>query len=129
MREDSTNSAKEEEVPTAHLFDHVQPGEGRNDVDAVGDDLDNERVLEVRILKVLRAVVKDEVDSRQLLQRLEKAPRQEALPDGALEALDVARAPDALLEVVIGLNLVELIKEGRVVDGQAPERAQRLLGL
>jgi hypothetical protein len=91
--------------------------------------LDNERVLEVRILKVLRAVVKDEVDSSQLLQRLEKAPRQEALPDGALEALGVARLPDALLEVVVGLNLVELIKEGRVVDGQAPELAQRFLGL
>lgn len=83
----------------------------------------------MRILEVLRAVVKDEVDSRQLLQRLEQTPRQEALPDRALEALGVARLPDALLEVEVGLDFIKLVKEGRVVGGQAPEPAQRLLGL
>jgi hypothetical protein len=126
---DPTDGAEEEQVAAAHLLDHVQPREGREDVDAVGDDLDDERVLEVRVLEVLRAVVEDEVDAGQLLQRLEQASRQEALSDGALEALLVARLADALLDVEVGLDLAELLEEGRVIGGQAPELAQRYRGL
>jgi hypothetical protein len=83
----------------------------------------------VRVLEVLRAVVEDEVDARQLLQRLQQAARQQPLADSALEALDVARLADALLDVVVGLDLAQLLKEGRVVGRQAAQLAQRLGGL
>lgn len=49
--------SKKQQVTATKLLDHVETWEGRCDVDAVGDDLDNERVLEPGTLEVLCSVV------------------------------------------------------------------------
>ena len=56
------HSSHEQQVATTHLLDEVETWNGRDDVDAVGDDLDGETAgLETSVLKVLGAVVEDEV--------------------------------------------------------------------
>jgi hypothetical protein len=52
-----SNGAHEEKVATAELLNHVQAGEGRGDIYGIGNDLDDERVLEVCVLEVLRSVI------------------------------------------------------------------------
>jgi hypothetical protein len=51
------NSSKEQEVSATELLNHVKTGESRGNVDAVGDDLDNERVLETGTLEVLGTII------------------------------------------------------------------------
>lgn len=52
----------EEKTTATEAFDTPHTGEGHDDVNDVGDDGDNERILDARILEEGRAVVEDEVN-------------------------------------------------------------------
>jgi hypothetical protein len=123
------DSSKEQEIATSELLDHVQTWQRGDDVDRVGNDLSDERVLEAGVDKVLSSVVEDEVDTRQLLQGLQQASGQEPLAQGTLEALNVRRFAQRHLVDVVGLDLVKLFDDGRVVYGQTTESSETLCGL
>jgi hypothetical protein len=89
------NRSEEEQVATSELLNHVETRECGHDVDRVGDDRGDERVLEASADKVLSSVVDylllvavrrvlenqltDEVNTGQLLKRLEQASSYEPL--------------------------------------------------
>lgn len=56
------NSAEEEQVAATPLLDEVETWEGGSDVDAGGDEADDEGVLEAGVLEELWAVVEDEAE-------------------------------------------------------------------
>lgn len=120
-------TAKKEKA-AAPPVDSPESREGRDDVDDRSNHLDDEGLAETRVLKVLGAVVEDEVDASQLLQSLEAHARKLALEHGAAEAVDVAGGSDAHLVVVVGLDLGNLVVDGGVVRRQATELAQSGLG-
>jgi hypothetical protein len=124
------HSSEQEEVSPPEGLDEVEPRERGDDVDGVGDDLDGEAALgETRVLEVLRAVVEDEVDARELLEALEEAARQEAFADGALEAVEVGRFGKGEFVVVVGEDLVEFVGDAGVVGRDAAEFAEGEGGL
>jgi hypothetical protein len=100
----------EEQIATPKLFDHIQAWESRGDVDAIGNDLDDERVLETGSLEVLRSVIDcqllvapqdrggsihtDKVHTGQLLQSLKQTPRHKTLAQSAPEAFNIRRLPE-----------------------------------
>lgn len=83
------NGTHEEQITATELLDQPETGEGGGDIDRVGNDLDNEWVLEAGIGEVLSAVVEDEVNTSQLLESLEETSGCETLADSALEAVQV----------------------------------------
>lgn len=118
------DGAPEEDGAAAPFLDGVEAREGGGDVNAVGDEADDEGVLEAGVLEELGAVVEDEVDAGELLQGLQAAAGQQALEDVALEAVDVAGFAEAELVLVVGLDLGQFLADGRVVGRQAPELAE-----
>lgn len=115
-----SNGTQKEQVAAAKLLDEVQAWEGRDDVDSVGDDLDDKRVLEAGALEVLGAIVEDEIDTSELLQPLETTARGKALENSALEAIGVARSADAHLILVISLDLGQLFNNSRMGRLETP---------
>lgn len=57
LAETHADSTHEEQIATPELLNHVQTREGRSNIDAVGNDLNNERILEAGALEVLSSVV------------------------------------------------------------------------
>jgi hypothetical protein len=51
------NGSKKEKVSATELLNHVETGEGGGNVDGVGNDLNDEGVLEASALEVLSTVV------------------------------------------------------------------------
>jgi len=92
--------------------------------DLLSDNGNDERVIESSILEVLGSVVKDEVNTGQLLQTLEEATSHEALADVTLEAIEIRGFRQAHLVAVVGLNLGELLDESRVGDVETAELAE-----
>lgn len=119
------DGAPQQQRTTAYLVDGVETGEGGDDVDAGRDHLDGEGVLDARVLEVLGSVVEDEVDTRQLLQRLDAHTRQLALEHRAPEAVEVVGLADAHLVVVVRLDLLQLGFDGCVLGIEAAELAER----
>lgn len=101
-------STEHEQRATAPLLDHVQTGEGGDDVDDVRDEGDDEGVLDAGVLEEGGAVVKDEVDTSELLQGLDGAAGSETLAERALDNLKVGGLSEAELELVVCLDLREL---------------------
>lgn len=57
-----SNGAEEQELTSTELLDEVQAGKSRDNVDGVGDDLNDEASLsETCVLEVLGSVVEDKV--------------------------------------------------------------------
>lgn len=67
-----TCRADQEEIPTPDLVDKVYPGNGHTDIHDIGGDGLQEGVADVRVLEEGGAVVEDEVDTSELLPRLEE---------------------------------------------------------
>ena len=112
--------SEQEESATTHLLNHVQTRKSRDDIDEISDEADEERVIDTGILEELCAVVEDEVDTRELLERLQATSRQEPLDHVRFEAVRVSRLANTQrhLVVVDRLDLVQLGNEARVVDGE-----------
>lgn len=70
----------------------------------------------------------DEVDTSELLERLQQASGDETLAQSTLEALNVGRLSKAHLVEMVGLDLVELLHNSNVVDGKTAQFGQRLGG-
>lgn len=90
-------------------------GECRGDVDGVSDALDSERAVEASTEKVLSAIIEDEVDTSELLQRLQKTASDETLEHGALEAVRICCLAEAQFVTMIGFDLRELLEDGGMV--------------
>ena len=102
----------------------VEAGKSGHHVDGGGDHRDDEGVADARVLEVLGSVVKDEVDTRQLLQGLDAHASELSLAHSATEAVDVAGLPEGELELVIGFNLPKFLRNGWVVFGEPAEFAE-----
>ncbi len=83
------DSTEEEKRTTTPLLDHIKTWEGREDVDDVGDQADDERILNTRALEERSTVVEDEVDASELLQGLKTATGSETLAQGTPEAFGI----------------------------------------
>lgn len=91
--------------------------------------MDDEGLADTRVLKVLGAIVEDEVDTSELLESLETHAGELALEHGAAEAVDVAGSALGHLVVVVGLDLGNLGDDGLVVGRETAELAERPGGL
>jgi hypothetical protein len=94
--------------------------------DSLGNDLNNERVLEPGSLKVGSAVVEDEVDTRELLQALQHASSQETFADVPAEAIHVGSFGEAHLIRMVGADFAQLFHERRVVHFETTQFCERL---
>jgi hypothetical protein len=107
----------------------VQPREGRHHVDRACDHSNNERITNPTVLEELRAIVKDKVDTRQLLQSLDAHAGKLALAHASAEAIEVRGFSNRQFKLVVGVDLGELVQHGRVVSREAAEFAQGDTGL
>lgn len=128
LRDAHADGTPEKQGATSPAVDGPHTGKSRSDVDGRGDHTDNKTVGEARVLEVLRSVVEDEVDTSQLLERLESAAGELALEDGGLEAVEVATSADGGLVIVVGLDLGNLLGDVGVVLGKAADLGQGLGG-
>lgn len=122
------DGAEEKEITTAHLLDHVDTGQGGDDIDQVGGKTDEERVVNARVLEELSTIVEDEVDTGQLLECLKTTSCQEPLDHVGGEAVGIGRLAERHLVLVDGLDLVKLGNDGRVIWWQRPKTAHGLCG-
>lgn len=67
LADEHTSGTDEEERTTTSPVDEPDTGNGHADVDDVGGNGDQERILNTRALEESRAVVEDEVDTGELL--------------------------------------------------------------
>ncbi len=123
------DGAEEQQRPAAPRLDHVQARKGRHDVDDVGDERRGEGVLDARVVEEVGAVVEDEVDARQLLQRLQAAARQQPLAQRAAHRVGVRGPAEAQLVLVARLDFGQLRRHGRVADVEAAQARQRAGGV
>jgi hypothetical protein len=96
---------------------------------SLGNDRDDERILETRPLKVCRAVIEDEIDSSELLESLETTAGTKSFADGALKAVDIGAFANAHLVSVVGFDLAELLDQAWVVLRKTSESTERFGGL
>jgi len=91
LRDTHAESADQQHGASAEAVDAVQTRERGDDVDDVGDDLQDEggrqTGVDARSGEVRRSVVEDEVDADELLQGLDANSGKGAFGDVALEAL------------------------------------------
>lgn len=74
---------------------------------------------------ILRSIVEDKVNARELLQHLQAASGQLSFDHVTAEAVDIASLAKCELELVVGHNLLELGLNGRRVSRDAAEPAER----
>jgi hypothetical protein len=94
--------------------------------DSLGNDLNNERILEPGSFEVGSAVVEDEVDTRELLQALQHASSEETFADVPAEAIHVGGFGEAHLIRMVGADFAQLLHERRVVHFEAAQLCERL---
>lgn len=123
-----SDGSQEKQAATTHLLNEVKTGQSGGDVDQIGDETDDERIPDTRVLEELSTVVEDEVDTGQLLESLETTSGQEPLPHLRGETIGIGRFSERHLILVDSLNLVEFREEGRVVDRKRAETAHGLCG-
>lgn len=102
------HSAPEEQGTTAKLVHGPQSGNGGDNVDDRRNHLNDEGILDTRVQEVLRAVVEDEVDTRELLQSLEAHSGDLALDHVAAEAIQVADLAEAHLVLMVRADFGQL---------------------
>lgn len=129
LRHTHANGTEQQKRATTPLLDHVKTGEGRHDVDDVGDQGDHEGVLDAGVLEEGGAVVEDEVDTSELLQTLDGASGSETLAESTAEDLEVGSSSKAHLELVVCLDLGQLGNDRRVVHIHAAKASEGLGGL
>ena len=100
--------------------------ESRGHIDGVGDALDGEWTFEASIEKVLSAIIEDEVDTSELLQRLQKTASDETLEHGALEAVCVCSFAETQFVAMVGFDFRQLLEDAWVVGWHAAELAESL---
>jgi hypothetical protein len=66
-----TSSTDQEKLPATYAIDCEDTGDSHTDVNDVGGDGDQERILDTSIREVKGTVVEDEVDTGELLPCLE----------------------------------------------------------
>lgn len=71
----------------------------------------------------------DEVDTSQLLKRLEQTTSKETLAKSTLKAIYVGRLAKGHLIHVVSLDLVKLLNDGGMIRRQAAEFSQTLCSL
>lgn len=120
--------APKEERTTAKLVHAVESWQSRDNVDSRSNDLDNEGIVESGVLKVLCAIVENEVDAGKLLQRLETHTRKLTLKHMAPEAVNIAGFAEAHFKLVVRANFTQLCLYGRVVCRQTSQPTKRLGG-
>ena len=148
MTDTHADGSHEEQVATSEPLDEVETGESRSDIHGVGDDLDDERVLETSAREVLSSVVDwqssqncgllpkvqkrcvgeltNEVDTSELLKSLQKATGDKTLAQSTLETLDIRGFTKAHFVQMVGLDFVQLFNDGNVVDRQTAELGKGL---
>lgn len=87
--------------------------------------MDDKAIGDTRVEEVLRAVVENEVDSCELLQRLETHAGKLSLEHLPSEAIDIAGFSETHLELVVCTNFGQLRLDSRMVRGQTPQFAKR----
>jgi len=100
----------QEQPPTTEPLDAPHPRKCHKHVDDVGGDGDQEGVLNTRILEEDGAVVEDEVDTGELLPRLDEDPSEGTEKDLVIagpEAIEVRRLVQLLLVPVGNTDLFE----------------------
>jgi hypothetical protein len=102
---------------------------GGCDIDGRGNHGNGEAAGDTRVLEVLCTVVEDEVDAGQLLESLQRHSGELALENRRPEAVEVRGLADALLKVVVGLDLLDLAKHGRVISRETTDTAEGLVSL
>ena len=123
----------DEQLAAAKLLDAIEGDRGGDDVDQVGDERDEEGVLDARLLEEGGTVVEDEVDARQLLEHLQKHADEHAAEVAAgaqaAEAVGPAGLRDGQLVLVVGLDLGQLVLEVVAADWLAAQPRQRRHGV
>ncbi|CAG8604720.1 4149_t:CDS:2, partial [Acaulospora colombiana] len=129
--DEHADGTDEQETSTSDVVDGPKGGDGHDDVDDVGGDRDRERVADTRVLEEGRAVVKDEIDTGELLPGLDKDTGEGAEEDlvGAhLEAVHVRALADFFFHAQVGLDVLEFGLDVNVVGGGTEETGERTGG-
>lgn len=126
LADSHTDGTEEEEVAATPLLDEVETWKGGGDVDARGNHSDNKGVLDTRVLEEGSTIVEDEVDTSELLKRLERTTSCKTLSKVTTEAVGVGGLAERQLVLVVGSDLSQLLNEGRVVNVEAAKGRERL---
>lgn len=129
LADSHTDGTEEEEVAATPLLDKVETGKGGADVDARSNHSDNKGVLDTRVLEEGSTIVEDEVDTSELLKRLECATSRKTLSKVTTEAVGVSGLAKRQLVLVVGSDLSQLLDKGRVVNIKTAKGRKRLGGL
>ena len=123
----------DEDLATTEALNGPEGKRRGDDVDDVGDERDEERILDTRLLEEGCAVVEDEVDTGPLLEHLQEDTDQHtaevARGSEALEAVGPAGLANRHLVVVVGLDLGKLVLDVGGIAGLATEGGERLAGV
>jgi hypothetical protein len=128
LRDRHANGSPEKQWTTTPFVDCVETGESRASIDTAGNHTDDECIGDTRILEILRPVVENEVDARQLLQRLQKTSGQKPLPHTTLEAIQICSPAQRELIFMICLDLGELVLDRWMVGWETAETGERSCG-
>lgn len=126
LADSHTDGTEEQEVAATPLLDEVEAREGGSDVDSRCDHADSEGVAETGVLEERSSIVEDEVDTSQLLKRLEETTSKKTLAKAALEAIDVSSLAEREFVLMVGSDLSKLLDDSGVVDVKTPELGERL---
>lgn len=127
LAEEHTSGTDEEERTTASTVNEPDTRNSHTDVDDVGGNGDQERILNTRALEEGRAVVEDEVDTSELLPSLKEDTGQDTEQDlvvSVLEAVEVRRFAQFLLSAQVGTDFVEFNGNFGVVGGSRDETSE-----
>lgn len=124
------DGTEDEEVSSTDTLHHVHAWNGGDNVDNVGDNGEDEGVrIRKSALEELGAVVKDEVDTGELLEGLDEDTSERAEEVSSvveLEAVEVRAGGVSELNVEVGLDDRELGADNGVVDISGVEAGEGL---
>lgn len=122
------DGAHQKERPATHSLNEIHTGQGGDDVDNVGNDADDEGVVDAGLLEELCAVVEDEVDTSELLENLDTAANKETLAVDTTKKVGIGSLANGKLILVVGLDLGDFGSNGFVVLRELAETSEGLGG-
>jgi len=118
-----------EKLPSANTVNGKDTGDGHADVDNIGGDSDQEGLLDTGGGEESSTIIEDEVDTSELLPRLDSHTAESSEKDLVLthlEAISPGRVADFLLLAQTHLDVLDFLGDFGVVSGYASQTLERL---
>lgn len=117
------NGSQQKKTAATKFLNEVKTGDSRYNIDQVGNETDEESILNTGVLEELGTIVENEVDTGQLLKGLETTSGHEPLDHLGGETVGIGSLAERQLILVDSLDFVKFLEETGVVDRERTETA------